>query len=115
MTLARELAAGVQAASMLTESLSESCTLHRAAGVVAGETQYADEPIRAIVERTGSFDRDLEGVQPAGNTKLTIFRRLRPGVNDQVTVRGERVAVLDYAVAPVPGEHTVTTLRVDLS
>ena len=67
------------------------------------------------MERTGSFDAALEGTEATGNTRLTVFRRLALGTKDQITVRGERVAVLDYAVAPVPGEDTVTTVRVDLS
>ena len=115
MSLARELAAGVRAAALLVESLSEDLTLHRYAGEIGVETRYTDEPMRGIVERTGAFDRALEGAEAAGNTRVTIFRRLRPGPRDQLTARGERVAILDYSTAPIPGETTVTTLRVDLS
>ena len=107
MSLARELAAGVQAAALLTDSLSESLTWHRAAG--------EDVQLSGIVERTGAFTRDLDGAEADGNTRVTVFRRLSPGRKDQLTVRGERVAILDYAIAPIPGETTVTTLRVDLS
>ena len=107
MTLARDLAVGVRAAALLTESLLEDCKLHRQAG--------GDMDVRGIVERTGTFGRALEGADDDGNTRVTVFRRLSLGKRDQLTVRGQRVAILDYSVAPVPGADTVTTLRVDLA
>lgn len=106
MSLARDLAVGVRAAALLTDSLLEDCTLHAAGGDLA---------VRAIVQRVGAFDANLEGADASGNTRVTVFRRLTLGKRDQMTVRGERVAILDYAVAPVPGADTVTTMRVDLS
>ena len=106
MSLARDLAVGVRAAALLTDSLLEDLTVHQTGG---------DLDARGIVERVGAFDRTLEGADAAGNTRVTVFRRLTLGRKDQLTVRGERVAILDYSVAPVPGADTVTTLRVDLS
>ena len=106
MSLARDLAVGVRSAAMLTASLSEDLTVHQTAGDLA---------VRGIVQRVGAFDANLEGTESAGNTRVTVFRRLSLGKRDRLTVRGQRVAILDYSEAPVPGDVTVTTMRVDLA